>query len=226
MKYILLLGILFISNILSAQSNCPECDKFKIVGLYDFGPPPGGNWVILLLTVEENLATDFDPHYSDLYFVTNELDTITKPFGPSLNLPQVSTDTIPFLLELNTEESNQDFPTDFDGYLVIRTPTAGNCPLITWCHVPYTNLWLDTEEPELNLTTIYPNPLSSAVSVIGEKPIHSIEVFNSIGKRLIMVANYKSGEVIDLQKVENGMLFLRLNYTDNAQETYKVLKRE
>lgn len=228
MKYILLLSILMTSNVLFCQNECPECAKFRIVGVYDFGPPPGGNWIIVLLTVTEDLAPSFDPHYSSLYFVSNEGDTITIPLGPSYTLPIVVTDTIPYLMELNTGLSNQNFPTDFDGKLVIRTPNGSPCPNVTWCHLAYSLQSTKTTDPDFksNLTILSPNPFRNNISIETEETIDQINIYNQFGTLLISKTKVKNDDLITMDNVSSGLLLFQIKYSNAKVETYRVLKIE
>ena len=226
MKFIIALAILFSTNILIAQNECPECEKIKIVGVYDFGPPPGGNWIILLLTVTEDLDSGFDPHYTDLFFLSHNGDTITKPFGPSLSLPQITTDTIPYLLELNTELSNQNFPIAFDGILVISTPTGGSCPNVTLCHINYSLLTTLTFETEFQNKTsrIYPNPVIDNIHIESDKKIKGVKLFNQSGQCIKPEHIYNPDKGIRIKFSYSGLIWVQILYDDNQIEIHQLIK--
>jgi hypothetical protein len=224
-KVLVLICFLLAGNISYAQETCPECEKFRIVGVYDFGPPPGGNWIILLLTVSEDLDSSFDPHYSDLLFVTNDGDTITKPMGPSYTLPQVQSDTIPFLMELNTEESNQNFPMDFNGKLLINTPTGSPCPPVTKCIIDYgrgtTRLKNETHSTHLSL--VYPNPARDKISILTRERIKEVQLFNHSGVLLQSKADIEETDIIDLSNIDVGLLIIKCIYRNGQIETHQVM---
>ena len=119
MKKILLFGLfLFGFSYSYAQE---YCENFKIVSVIDFPPSPqtpGGNYFLLLLTVFEDNPSN-STIYTNLFFLDELGDTISIPTGPSSHLPVYTTDTIPYILELNTTSNNQDFPLDFNGQLIM-----------------------------------------------------------------------------------------------------------
>lgn len=226
MKIHIFLCLLLVSTISVAQNECPECEKFNIVGVYDFGPPPGGNWVIVLLTVTEDLDSGFDPHYSSLYFVENSGDTITVPLGGSHTLPQITSDTIPYLLELNTELANQDFPIDFDGVLVIQTPTAGGCPPTTFCHTNYSKVVTSASESPLQNTsaTIYPNPILDNLCIESKEQIDIIDIFSADARLIKSLKANHSENCINISKLDPGIFYVRLLFESQKRETHKVVR--
>lgn len=228
MRYLILVAFLLSSVLSIAQDDCAECSKFKITGVYDFGPPPGGNWIILLLTVSEDLDPGFDPHYADLYFVSTAGDTITIPYGPSLTLPQVVSDTIPYLLELNTTLSNQNFPIDFEGNLVIRNPTGGPCPPVTFCNIGYAVISTSIIDQRLSKkhAVIYPNPMSNEMHISSEESIRKVIIYNQKGALVKTVLDYKNEEIINLIGIENGMLLVQLIFDDQMTQVLPILKLE
>lgn len=225
MKIAILIPFLLAVNLLFAQDTCPECEKFRIVGVYDFGPPPGGNWIILLLTVSEDLNSSFDPFYSDLQFVTNEGDTITKPMGPSFTLPQVQSDTIPYLMELNTDESNQNFPVDFDGKLVINTPTGSPCPPVTKCILNYSRGITAVKEitQRAHLSLVHPNPARGQISILSKERIMEIRLFNQSGVLLKSKIGIEKEDIIDLSNIDEGLLIMKCIYRNGEIETHRVM---
>jgi hypothetical protein len=224
-QLIFLSVFLLTTTALIGQSNCPECEKIKVIGVYDFGPPPGGNWVITLLTLTEDLSSGLDPHYSSLYFVSTAGDTITVPTGPSLSLPELATDTIPYLLELNTELSNQDFPEDFNGVLVIRTPTTGSCPTVTWCHIPFGSgsSAVGPGTPPKS-TLIYPNPMQDKLYLPEGQAFQTVNVYTPTGSLVKSVSPYVSGEAIDLTQAPAGILWVQLIFKSGLVETHPISK--
>ncbi|MEZ4949848.1 MAG: hypothetical protein R2784_10730 [Saprospiraceae bacterium] len=70
MKFFYLFCFLLLSFSGFSQSNCSECDKIKIVGVYDFlasPQTPGGNYILLLLTLSEDLSPGFNTFYVDIF---------------------------------------------------------------------------------------------------------------------------------------------------------------
>jgi hypothetical protein len=216
---ILLILLLFVTSSIFSQNVCEECDKFKIVGVYDFGPPPGGNWIILLLTVTEDLDGGFDPHYSSMYFVNDDQDTITIPLGPSHTLPSKMTDTIPFMMELSLTLRNQDFPKDFKGNLIIRTPTGGSCGTVAYCHLKFTLLSTSMENwiSNSNDILLFPNPVRDILNLASAVNIEQILVFNNQGKVLLSFEDERNR--IDLSSLQAGTYYV-MTRDDNGWHTW------
>jgi hypothetical protein len=205
----------------TAYSDCEECDKFKIVGVYDFIPPPAGNNIVVLLTVSEDLAGHFDPHYSDLFFVDFDGDTITNRLGPSHTLPSTTRDTIPYSLVLSTELRNQDFPTDFDGKLVIQTPTVEPCNDFE-CNISYSNIVTFVTKIQTDLTIlVYPNPSTDFVNIETTKPIKEIKLFDI---NYSLVIDNGDSRNLDVSNISNGNYIIRITYIDNSSSYKAILK--
>ena len=228
MKFVIILSFLLVNSTLFAQNECSECEKFKIVGVYDFGPPPGGNWIILLLTVTEDLDAHFDPFYSSLFFISNQGDTITIPLGPSYTLPELTSDTIPYIMELNTELSNQDFPIAFDGRLIIRTPTGPPCPNVTWCNINFSNITsgLTDLKDEARLLKIYPNPFNDKIKIETEELIDNIRIYNQLGQVVYSSNNFLGEVLIHLEKMESKFLIIMVKFKNGEFAIRKIMKSE
>jgi hypothetical protein len=122
MKKILLITTYFMLNHFVPTYGQVNCEDYRIVSIFDIPPTqqfPGGNYFLLLLTLDEDNLDNID-NYANLFFVDELGDTISIPSGPSSTLPRYASDTIPYILQLNTVSSNQDFPENFNGKLVIE----------------------------------------------------------------------------------------------------------
>jgi type IX secretion system substrate protein len=203
-----------------SQGDCAECDKFKIIGVYDFLPPPAGNNLVLLLTVTEDLENKIGGFYSDLFFVASSGDTITNRLGPSHTLPTSKSDTIPYSMVLSTELRNQDFPKDFDGKLVIQTPSLPPCVGFTVCNIPYSNVISGILETQsTNRLNIYPNPSTDIVIIETNKPIKEIKLFDI---NFSLVINNGNANRLDVSNLINGNYILEVTFK-NRTRVYKSL---
>ena len=82
MRKILLIGLMLISCFTLCLGQ-EYCENFKIVSILDFPPSPttpGGNYFLLMLTVEEDNQNN-STIYTDLFFVDEIGDTISIPTG-------------------------------------------------------------------------------------------------------------------------------------------------
>lgn len=217
--------VCFFNPLLSQE----ECGYFEIISVYDFPPSPqtpGGNFILLLLTVTENLPSTFDPNYTDLWFIDQDENLITIPTGLSQTLPHQISDTIPYILELNTELNNQDFPSNFDGKLIIETINAPPFPNPTVCTINYSNIVSNTNSIfEFDkIVKVYPNPFSNWIRIDTHKPLKQITVFDKLGRQIYSSTNYSQQSIINLNmKVPNEILVV-IQFQDGSVFTQKVLK--
>lgn len=197
------------------------CDNFKIVSIFDFPSSPltpGGNYFLLLLTVEEDNQRN-SSIYTDLFFVDERGDTISIPTGQNSYLPIYSTDTIPYLLKLNSTSNNQDFPVDFNGKLVIIHPSN---PI---CEVNYTNV--STRVNNLiysDEVSIYPNPFTDDLNIKSGKRIDKIFIFNSIGRIVETYSPVLNPDHINLEKLSSGGYFIAIQFKNGDTSVNKILK--
>ncbi len=220
MKKILLVGLLLINCF--SLCLCQEyCENFKIVSILDFPPSPltpGGNYFLLLLTVEEDNPNNATI-YTDLFFVDEHGDTISVPTGPSSHLPIYSTDTIPYILKLNPTSSNQDFPTDFNGKLVIIHPSN---PI---CEVNFSNVLTSISNiNDNNEVVIYPNPFVDDIKIKSGKHIDKILIFNSIGRIVETYYPELNSYDMNLERLSLGEYFVVIQFVSGKTLVHKILK--
>lgn len=197
------------------------CENFKIVSILDIPPTPltpGGNYFLLLLTVEEtNLINT--TIYTDLFFVDEIGDTISIPTGPSSTLPIYATDTIPYILKLNSTSSNQDFPVDFNGKLVIIHPSN---PI---CEVNYSNVSTSINNVSDNdEVSIYPNPFVDVIKIKSEKPIDKILIIDCIGRIVETYYPELNSCDMNLEKLSLGEYFIAIQFVNGEAIVNKILK--
>jgi len=220
MKKILLVGLMLI-NCFSFCFGQEYCENFKIVSILDFPPSPltpGGNYFLLLLTVEEDNLSN-STIYTDLFFVDELGDTISIPTGPSSHLPIYSTDTIPYLLILNSTSNNQDFPLDFNGKLVIIHPSNPKC------EVNYSNLPTSTNNiSDNNKVSIFPNPFVDDIKIESEKHIDKILIIDCLGRVVETYYPELNSFDMNLEKLSLGSYFISIQFISGETMGYKVLK--
>lgn len=192
-----------------AQTECPECDKFEIAGIYDIPPTPqapGGNYFILLLTLNEDLDTGFDPFYADLIFIKDNGDTLTVLFGPTQTLPKYRQDTIPYIMKIDSKQSNLDFPEDFDGVLRIVKIPGLTCPDTKHCDIdpdPTTSI-IEFEHSDLSNFSVYPNPASNCIEIISEHQLCELSIFDLRGCLIKSLHNTQSSKRIYIGDLLSG----------------------
>ena len=89
-------------------------------------------------------------------------------------------------------------------------PDLSNCTLL--------NIKEFNSIPEI---TLYPNPTTKDITVVSERRIEKLELYNSLGQ-LIKTKNYSNS--IDLSNNTTGVYILRI-YTENGILTKKILKK-
>lgn len=73
---------------------------------------------------------------------------------------------------------------------------------------------------DTNKVTVYPNPTSGIFNIDSELNIAQIEVFNSIGQKVLTTTNKE----INLQNAANGLYFVTVTTNEGTQGTYKLIK--
>lgn len=175
---------------LNAQSNCLECDKIEVVGVYDFFPTPqtpGGDQILLLLTLNDDLESFFNRFYVRISIMSEAGDTITSPTGPNQSLPATTNDTIPYLLQLHPDLGLTNFPTDFTGKIILKMDNVPPCPERTVCEIDYSRNTAGTNPPKIEPTQllIFPNPTTDELQIRSEKEIASTRLLTSNGRQLM-----------------------------------------
>ncbi len=82
---------------------------------------------------------------------------------------------------------------------------------------------LGNETFDKNTTSIYPNPFQNELNIETNKTISSYEVVDISGK-MIINSNNKIDFNNSISKLNNGIYFLQLNYDDNTNSSYKIIK--
>ena len=218
MKNLLTLLILLLLSLVAFSQN--ECDKLKVVAVYDFPPSPatpGGNYILLLLTVTED-APNFPVGYTDLFFIDEVGDTITIPLGWSNSLPRLTTDTIPYTMKLVGEMNNLDFPENFNGHLHSINPGHPDC------ETPYSNIINSNNEINEEEVWVYPNPFQDKLSISGA-PVRQVSVFNELGRLELKMETNGDLNTVDLSHLNGGIFFVQLYLNDGRTIVKKVVHR-
>lgn len=198
-----------------------NCEDYRIVSIFDMPPTqqfPGGNYFLLLLTLDEDNLNNID-NYANLFFIDNLGDTISIPTGPSSTLPRYASDTIPYILQLNSANSNQDFPENFTGKLVIVHITQ----LI--CEVDYSNVFLSTNNANADFeVNIYPNPFVNFIRIESDKLIGSILVVGYDGKTVDKSYPKTYSHQINMESLSMGEYLVVIQFENGESGIYKVIK--
>jgi hypothetical protein len=67
---------------------------------------------------------------------------------------------------------------------------------------------------------IYPNPVSSIVTILSEKSIDTIEVFDALGR---LVLTKKSTNTVDVSNLQSGTYLMKIG-SQNSIENIKFIK--
>lgn len=220
MKKLLIVGLLLI-NCISICLSQEFCNNFKIVSILDFPPSPltpGGNYFLLLLTVKQDNPRNLSL-YSNLFFVDQLGDTISIPTGPSSHLPIYTTDTIPYILKLNSPNSNQDFPEDFNGNLVINKP--GN----PTCEVSYSNQSSSINHlTEKGQVSIYPNPFLDEIKIKSALRIEKVLIIDCLGRVLDSYFPNSISSGMNLEKLRSGSYFMAIQFDNGETIIHAIVK--
>lgn len=146
-------------------------------------------------------------------------------------------------LEIGTMSDNTDLTT----FVAITTPTP-NGGTYTTAAIPantghkyiafkftYTNVhqgvridnieWktatAGTPKFDTSKVTVFPNPTSGIFNVESTLNIAQIEVFNSVGQKVLATTNKE----INLQNTANGLYFVTVTTNEGTQGTYKLIKK-
>ncbi len=81
-------------------------------------------------------------------------------------------------------------------------------------------------KPEFDLKDLkaYPNPVTDLLSISYTENIHSVEVFNLLGQKIMDKAPNNTQVTINLSDVETGAYLVRVS-SGKAQKTFKILKK-
>ncbi|PCJ64866.1 MAG: hypothetical protein COA58_11370 [Bacteroidetes bacterium] len=220
MKKILFISF-FILNLLGHSYGQVSCEDYKIVSIFDIPPTPqtpGGNYFLLLLTLDADNLNNIDI-YANLFFTNDLGDTISIPTGPSSTLPRYASDTILYILKLNSTSSNQDFPENFKGKLVIVHITQ----LI--CEVDYSNVLLSTNNANTDSEiTIFPNPFVNFIRIESDKLIRSILVVGYDGRTVDKSYPKAYSHQINMEKLSMGVYSVVVQFENGETGIYKVIK--
>jgi hypothetical protein len=100
----------------------------------------------------------------------------------------------------------------------------GNSYADTFCDeasAPYAKVKLEQKKEESSFT-IYPNPFESSFQLKGDlENIKTLEVFNTLGQKLISQTNYNNA--IHLDNYPDGLYFVRIS-TNSGQQVLRVKK--
>src|SRR5690554_272773 len=176
-----------------------------------------------------------------IYLVSPELSTIDG--NHSLEFEVLSVNATTTTIEVGTMTDNTDFST-FSAVGSAISPTVGihqstNIPAnaghkyIAIKFIPddiHQAMFLDnikwdsslsTPKFNTNKVTIYPNPSTSIFYLDTEIDVKSIEVYNTLGQRML-TTNQKQ---INLENAANGVYVANVTAADGAQASYKIVKK-
>jgi len=207
-----------IPSIYSQQVNC---DDYKIVSIFDIPPSPqtpGGNYFLMLLTLDKDNLSNIDI-YANLFFVSSKGDTISIPTGPSSTLPRFASDTIPYILKLNSPNNNQDFPIGFDGDLIIRHATE------LLCQVEFSNISTSNSvNIDSSIPNVFPNPFTDILNVITDRKIERVLIIDSKGCVVDTFRSKGTYYKLNLNKLVPSNYFVLMEFKDGTRKVHNIVK--
>lgn len=101
-----------------------------------------------------------------------------------------------------------------------------NVPVITNTTVTEIINLSGSQDIKTNLCSVYPNPCENVFTVKSETPIYKIVIENSLGQVIRNISLSGQNEMeIDLSSETSGLYFIG-TYTEDGQESFKLLKTE
>lgn len=177
-----------------------------------------------------------------IYLVSPELSTIDGNHLLEFEVTNVAANATTTTLEVGTMTDNTDFstfvPVGASITSTVGTHSSAKIPSNTghkYVAIRYTpnaqhqaifidNIkWTTTAAApkfDLNKVNVYPNPTSGIFYIESELNIQKIEVYNSIGQKILTT----SKKEIDMQSVASGMYFVTIT-AEGKQGTYKLIKK-
>jgi hypothetical protein len=84
---------------------------------------------------------------------------------------------------------------------------------------------LSVNENDFSTTSVYPNPFNDVIHISSPKKIVKANVYDILGKPIISVQQFSEGiSTLNLEKVSNGVYFVRLESDLNDTKTIKLIK--
>lgn len=105
-------------------------------------------------------------------------------------------------------------------YVAIKFIHGGGHKQIVLDNIKWTTN-LSTPKFNTNKVTIYPNPSTSVFYLDTEIDVKSIEVYNTLGQR-VLATNQKQ---INLENAANGVYVANVTAADGAQASHKIVKK-
>lgn len=84
------------------------------------------------------------------------------------------------------------------------------------------HLILGVDDLNSNLFSVYPNPVTDNLYIVGKQNIKSIEIFDISGRKLTQINQISNG-IVDFNGYKAGVYIVKI-YTDKAVKTVKVIK--
>ncbi|WNJ17157.1 T9SS type A sorting domain-containing protein [Pontibacter sp. G13] len=208
--FLIMIGI---SLSLSAQ-DILECNRYRIISISDSLDPGAGPCVYFQMTTDTNT---YNTGYTDIFWVTDSLDTLTiyNQWGGWLPTTSgVLNDTLDYLLAFLPGHAS--FPNDFSGKLVLRNPE---------CEIPFQYRDLQTSISKgHHLIDVYPNPTRDLLSIrhpTGLLP-RSVKITDKQG-RLISLSHAPPTQ-LDLHQLPPGIFHLEITWEHGEVSFHSISK--
>lgn len=71
--------------------------------------------------------------------------------------------------------------------------------------------------------SLYPNPVSTILTIATQVPLQSIEIFNVLGSQMLQVKANGLKNQVDLSSFDSGFYFVQIT-SENSQKTFRIVK--
>lgn len=79
------------------------------------------------------------------------------------------------------------------------------------------NETLATSDVMIDQFNIYPNPANSLLQIVGEINLETIEIFNTLGQKVMQAKPNSPSTIVDISNLQNGIYYIRVN--ENVSKT-------
>jgi hypothetical protein len=105
-------------------------------------------------------------------------------------------------------------------YILVGTPTGSGTVFID--NVLFRKEALSVSNVNLNTINIYPNPATEQVTLSSTNTIASVELFNSLGQKVLNLNADSNSVTINIANLSKGIYTIKTN-TDNGQSVSKLI---
>ena len=205
------------------NTNWPDCGEIDIMehGLH------ATNEVSVALHTPSSFGATVNNETKILTDVANNYHIYSMNWSPDKIVFLI--DDVPFYTYNPANKNPTTWPFDAEQYLILNIAMGGaggaidpnfveSSMVIDYVRV-YQNSVLSDEDIAASEFKVYPNPAADNVNILSQLPIDRLELYNSIGQKIIAQNNTLS---IDVSSLRQGLYFLKIQ-SGNSVVTKKLL---